>query len=147
MWPSSVSWNWNAMDVGPGRDLVGELADAVRSTTKLRFGLYHSMFEWFNPMFKSDATNNYTTQEYVMVKYPWQPLLSSSQLHCPLKLTSCSSKYRQRLYQNCTTSSIATSLKLSGQMAHQEAPTTGTAHTSSHGCTMIRKPHIYNAPY
>jgi len=22
-WPSSVSWNWNAMDVGPKRDLVG----------------------------------------------------------------------------------------------------------------------------
>ncbi|GAU89881.1 hypothetical protein RvY_02380 [Ramazzottius varieornatus] len=68
MWPSSVSWNWNAMDVGPHRDLVGELADAVRSTTKLRFGLYHSMFEWFNPMFKSDAANNYTTQEYVATK-------------------------------------------------------------------------------
>ena len=23
-WPSSVSWNWNAMDVGPKRDLVGQ---------------------------------------------------------------------------------------------------------------------------
>ena len=25
-WPSHVSWNWNSMDVGPKRDLVGELA-------------------------------------------------------------------------------------------------------------------------
>ena len=24
MWPSDVSWNWNAVDVGPGRDLVGK---------------------------------------------------------------------------------------------------------------------------
>jgi alpha-L-fucosidase len=24
-WPSKVSWNWNSMDVGPKRDLVGEL--------------------------------------------------------------------------------------------------------------------------
>ncbi len=23
MWPSKYSWNWNAMDVGPRRDLVG----------------------------------------------------------------------------------------------------------------------------
>ena len=22
-WPSKYSWNWNAMDVGPNRDLVG----------------------------------------------------------------------------------------------------------------------------
>ena len=24
MWPSKYSWNWNAMDVGPKRDLVGK---------------------------------------------------------------------------------------------------------------------------
>lgn len=23
LWPSKYSWNWNSMDVGPGRDLVG----------------------------------------------------------------------------------------------------------------------------
>jgi len=23
MWPSKYSWNWNSMDVGPHRDLVG----------------------------------------------------------------------------------------------------------------------------
>ena len=25
MWPSPTSWNWNSMDVGPRRDIVGEL--------------------------------------------------------------------------------------------------------------------------
>lgn len=24
LWPSNVSWNWNAMDVGPKRDLLGK---------------------------------------------------------------------------------------------------------------------------
>lgn len=55
------------MDVGPHRDLVGELSDAIRSQTKLHFGLYHSMFEWFNPLYKKDAMNNFTTQEFVKV--------------------------------------------------------------------------------
>lgn len=29
-WPSPVSWNWNSKDVGPHRDLVGELGTALR---------------------------------------------------------------------------------------------------------------------
>lgn len=29
-WPSSTSFNWNSVDVGPHRDLVGELTGAVR---------------------------------------------------------------------------------------------------------------------
>ena len=24
MWPSNFSWNWNSMDVGPKRDIVGK---------------------------------------------------------------------------------------------------------------------------
>jgi len=50
-WPSEVSWNWNSMDVGPHRDLVGELADAIKNHTSLHFGLYHSLFEWFHPKY------------------------------------------------------------------------------------------------
>jgi alpha-L-fucosidase len=30
-WRSNVSWNWNAVDVGPKRDLVADLAQAVRA--------------------------------------------------------------------------------------------------------------------
>lgn len=29
-WPSSTSFNWNSMDVGPHRDLVGDLVAAVK---------------------------------------------------------------------------------------------------------------------
>ena len=68
------TWNWNAMDVGPRRDLVGDLAKAVKNASSphtgkpLRFGLYHSMFEWFNPMYLADAAANYTTHTFVDTK-------------------------------------------------------------------------------
>lgn len=68
LWPSKTSFNWNSGDVGPKRDLVGELAKSIRNRTNLRFGLYHSLFEWFNPIHLSDARKNYTTQDFVRVK-------------------------------------------------------------------------------
>uniref|UniRef100_A0A1X7UPF9 alpha-L-fucosidase n=2 Tax=Amphimedon queenslandica TaxID=400682 RepID=A0A1X7UPF9_AMPQE len=36
-WPSKTSWNWNAMDTGPHRDLVGDLAAAIRNSTDIHF--------------------------------------------------------------------------------------------------------------
>ena len=50
--------------MGPHRDVVGEIADAVRARG-MRFGVYHSLFEWFNPLFLQDQANNFTTQTYV----------------------------------------------------------------------------------
>ncbi|KAK3889033.1 hypothetical protein Pcinc_006909 [Petrolisthes cinctipes] len=68
-WPSAVSWNWNSMDVGPKRDLVGDLAKAIRSkATDIHFGLYHSLFEWFNPLYLMDKKNNFTTNYFVKTK-------------------------------------------------------------------------------
>ncbi|XP_060070784.1 alpha-L-fucosidase-like [Ylistrum balloti] len=68
MWPSEHSWNWNSMDVGPHRDLVGELASAVRNKTAMFFGLYHSLFEWFNPLYLEDKANKFQTQNFVREK-------------------------------------------------------------------------------
>ncbi|KAK7112501.1 alpha-L-fucosidase-like [Littorina saxatilis] len=68
MWPSKYSWNWNSMDVGPNRDLVGDLASAIRAKTNLKFGLYHSLFEFFNPLYLADKKNNFTTQDFVSSK-------------------------------------------------------------------------------
>ncbi|XP_054707938.1 alpha-L-fucosidase-like isoform X2 [Uloborus diversus] len=65
LWPSKVSWNWNAKDIGPKRDLLGDLADAIRNKTDLHFGVYHSMYEWFNPLYLTDKSNKYTTQYFV----------------------------------------------------------------------------------
>ncbi|XP_064599860.1 alpha-L-fucosidase-like [Liolophura sinensis] len=67
-WPSKVSWNWNSMDTGPHRDLVGDLAAAIRNQTSVIFGLYHSLFEWFNPLYLQDKQNNWTTQDFVKEK-------------------------------------------------------------------------------
>lgn len=30
-WQSPNSWNWNSVDTGPYRDLVGDLGEAVRN--------------------------------------------------------------------------------------------------------------------
>jgi alpha-L-fucosidase len=65
LWPSATSFNWNSMDVGPHRDLVGELADAVQASGKMHFGLYHSLFEWFNPVYLADKASGFKTRNFV----------------------------------------------------------------------------------
>ncbi|XP_041363587.1 alpha-L-fucosidase-like isoform X1 [Gigantopelta aegis] len=67
-WPSKYSFNWNAMDVGPKQDLVGALASAIRNRTNIHFGLYHSLFEWYNPLFEKDQANKFQTNDFVMRK-------------------------------------------------------------------------------
>lgn len=47
---------------------VGELQDALKGTD-VRFGIYHAMIEWFNPIWLADQRNNLTTQHYVKVHY------------------------------------------------------------------------------
>ncbi len=60
LWPSAQSWNWNAVDVGPHRDLAGDLTDAVKKAG-LHMGFYFSLYEWFNPLYKSDL-NRYVDE-------------------------------------------------------------------------------------
>ncbi|MFT3822816.1 MAG: alpha-L-fucosidase [Chitinophagaceae bacterium] len=54
LWPSANSWNWNAVDVGPHRDLAGDLTEAVKAKG-LHMGFYYSLYEWFNPLYKTDV--------------------------------------------------------------------------------------------
>ena len=49
LWPSEYSPDWNSVDVGPRRNIVGELTYAVRNAG-LRMGLYYSLAEWNNPL-------------------------------------------------------------------------------------------------
>jgi len=49
-------------------DLTGDLAKAIRNTTDLRFGLYHSLFEWFHPLYLQDKGNKFETQDFVRSK-------------------------------------------------------------------------------
>jgi alpha-L-fucosidase len=58
LWPSAEAnktWGfpWNAVDCGPKRDLIGDLQKAVKKTD-VKFGLYYSLYEWFNPLWLSD---------------------------------------------------------------------------------------------
>lgn len=58
LWPSKEAdrdWGfpWNAVEVGPKRDLLGDLFKAVRKTS-VHAGMYYSLYEWFNPLWKKD---------------------------------------------------------------------------------------------
>lgn len=58
LWPSKEAtrtWGrpWNAVEIGPKRDLLGELSEAVRRRG-LRMGYYYSLYEWYNPLWLSD---------------------------------------------------------------------------------------------
>ena len=58
LWPSkeaSATWGrpWNAVEIGPKRDLLGDLTDAVRRKG-LRMGIYYSLYEWYNPLWLYD---------------------------------------------------------------------------------------------
>jgi alpha-L-fucosidase len=47
LWPAPVSKDWNSVDVGPGRDLLGELSSAVRDEG-IRMGYYYSLHNWYD---------------------------------------------------------------------------------------------------
>ncbi|MGB8195209.1 MAG: alpha-L-fucosidase [Chitinophagaceae bacterium] len=58
LWPSKEAdktwgFTWNAAGIGPKRDLLGDLFKAVRKTS-VHTGMYYSLYEWFNPLWKSD---------------------------------------------------------------------------------------------
>lgn len=60
LWPSAQSVNWNSVDVGPHRDICGELTDAVRKQG-LHMGFYFSLYEWNHPMYHSNV-NQYVDE-------------------------------------------------------------------------------------
>ena len=58
LWPSreaSATWGrpWNAVEIGPKRDLLGDLTQSVRRQG-LKMGYYYSLYEWYNPLWLKD---------------------------------------------------------------------------------------------
>jgi len=64
LWDSPQSPNWNSVNSGPHRDIVGEVADAVRKKG-IRFGAYYSLPEWTNPRHIWMESPNDSIADYV----------------------------------------------------------------------------------
>ncbi len=81
LWPNedaNRTWGmpWNSEVRGPGRDLLGELFAALNKT-KVKPGLYFSLYEWYNPIWQYDhaqyAAEHAMPQLYEVVQRyePW----------------------------------------------------------------------------
>jgi len=46
---------------------AGDLAKAIRKQSDIHFGLYHSLYEWFHPLYLQDKANNFVTRKFVQV--------------------------------------------------------------------------------
>ena len=72
LWPSKEAdktwgFKWNAADIGPKRDLLGDLFKAVRKTS-VHAGMYYSLYEWFNPLWKTDKQKFVTEHTWPQMK-------------------------------------------------------------------------------
>ncbi|HZK38596.1 MAG TPA: alpha-L-fucosidase [Clostridia bacterium] len=53
MYQSDYAWNWNSVDVGPHKDFCAQLKAAC-DKTDVKFGAYHSVYEWYHPLYLKD---------------------------------------------------------------------------------------------
>lgn len=72
LWPSkdaSRDWGfpWNAAEVGPHRDLLGDLFTALRKTS-VHPGMYYSLYEWYNPIWLKDHKKYVDEHEWPQMK-------------------------------------------------------------------------------
>lgn len=82
LWPSAESdksWGrpWNSTNSGPMRDLLGELTNSVRNKN-LKMGIYYSLYEWYNPLYKADVdlyVNKHMTPQFKDVVEKYAPSL------------------------------------------------------------------------
>ncbi len=53
---------WNSTEVGPMRDVLGELNEAGRKRG-LKMGIYYSLYEWYHPLWLEDR-DRYVTEKF-----------------------------------------------------------------------------------
>ena len=46
----------------------GDLADAIKAKSDMHFGIYHSLYEWFNPLYLQDKEAQFQTNKFVTSK-------------------------------------------------------------------------------
>ncbi|MBQ7190934.1 MAG: alpha-L-fucosidase [Kiritimatiellae bacterium] len=61
LWPSKTNPRWNAVALGPHRDLLGDLTKAVKDAG-LRMGYYYSLLEWNNPLYTKETIERYVQE-------------------------------------------------------------------------------------
>lgn len=64
MWGSRYAPDWNSVETGPKRDVVGELTDAVKGAG-LKMGLYYSLPEWSNKLHRWEIDDKDSIGRYV----------------------------------------------------------------------------------
>ena len=67
LYKSDYAWNWNSVEVGPHRDFLMELKEAL-AKTDVRFGVYHSVYEWYNPVYLRNPEEYALTHLIPMLK-------------------------------------------------------------------------------
>ena len=51
------------MSVGPQRNVLKDLKDAFKAKDpEFHFGVYYSLFEWYNPLYLKDKNANFLTR-------------------------------------------------------------------------------------
>ena len=88
----------------------GDLAKSIRSKAPdIHFGLYHSLFEWFNPLYLSDQDNGFKTQDFVDTKTmpELHELVSISYNLCKIMQVSNGEFYKYKFYKYFFTKEIA----------------------------------------
>lgn len=64
MWDSEYAKGWSSTTTTPNRDFCAELADEVRKRG-VKFGLYYSLTEWTNPLYRWTVDTNISIDNYV----------------------------------------------------------------------------------
>jgi len=67
LYPSPYAKFWNSVDVGPHRDLCGELRGACQGSA-VKFGVYHSIYEWYHPLYLKDPARYALEHLHPMMK-------------------------------------------------------------------------------
>lgn len=67
MYPTDYAWNWNSKDIGPHRDFCMELKNALEGTG-VKFGVYHSVYEWVHPLYLKDPEEYAVKHLHPMLK-------------------------------------------------------------------------------
>ena len=65
---SSYTFGWNSMSVGPKKNILKELKQAFTAADPdFHFGIYYSLFEWFNPMWVNEGFEFHSKNNMVMI--------------------------------------------------------------------------------